>query len=222
MRTPRAAALAGILFGVLLSTALVLVRLSVPDSPNDAVAWVADGSKRRMVLFALNLLPFAGISFLWFIGVVRSRIGAAEDRLFSTVFLGSGLLFVAMLFVAGAISGGLILAPGEQVVDQVWPYGRRVAFSLISVYAMRMAAVFTLSTTTIATRLHLAPRWLSVWGFATGAFLMFTIGILPWIELVFPIWVLVFSIHILVVSFRSGHVDVDPDAEPDAAPAPAS
>ena len=221
MRTPRAAALAGILFGVLLSTALILVRLSVPDSPNDAGAWVADGSKRRSVLFALNLLPFAGIAFLWFIGVVRARIGAAEDRLFSTVFLGSGLLFVAMLFVAGAISGGLVLAPGEQTVDEVWPYGRRVAFSLISVYSMRMAAVFTISTTTIATRLHLAPRWLSVWGFATGLFLMFTIGVLPWIELVFPVWVLVFSLHILVVSFRTGPADADPDARPDAGATPA-
>jgi hypothetical protein len=204
MRTPRAAAVAGILFGVLLSTALVLLRMSVPQDPDSAGDWLADGSKRRTVLFALNLLPFAGISFLWFIGVVRSRIGAAEDRLFSTVFLGSGLLFVAMLFVAGAVSGGLVLPPDEGVSEDLWPYGRRVAFSLLSVYSMRMAAVFTISTTTIATRLHLAPRWLSVWGFATGGLLLFTIGLVPWVELVFPLWVLVFSTHILVVSFRPG------------------
>lgn len=33
----------------------------------------------------------AGIAFLWFIGVIRDRSGAHEDRFFATVFLGSGL-----------------------------------------------------------------------------------------------------------------------------------
>ena len=54
----------------------------------------------------MNLIPFAGIAFLWFIGVLRDRIGEREDRFFATVFLGSGLLFVAMLFVAAAIAAG--------------------------------------------------------------------------------------------------------------------
>ena len=56
---------------------------------------------------ALNLVPFAGIAFLWFIGVLRDRIGEREDRFFATVFLGSGLLFVAMIFVAAGIGGAL-------------------------------------------------------------------------------------------------------------------
>ncbi len=54
---------------------------------------------------SLNLVPFAGIAFLWFIGVLRDRIGEREDRFFATVFLGSGLLFVAMMFVAVAVAG---------------------------------------------------------------------------------------------------------------------
>jgi len=45
-------------------------------------------------------LPFAGIAFLWFIGVLRDRLGELEDRFFATVFLGSGLLFLAMLFAS--------------------------------------------------------------------------------------------------------------------------
>jgi hypothetical protein len=60
------------------------------------------------VAIALNLVPFAGIAFLWFVGVLRDRIGEREDRFFATVFLGSGLLFVAMIFVSAAIAGGLI------------------------------------------------------------------------------------------------------------------
>ena len=49
---------------------------------------------------ALNIIPFAGIAFLWFMGVLRDRFGQQEDRFFATVFLGSGLLFLAMLFAA--------------------------------------------------------------------------------------------------------------------------
>ncbi len=67
-----------------------------------------DPARRRAVVIALNLVPFAGIAFLWFIGVVRDRIGQREDRFFASVFLGSGLLFVAMLFAAAAFAGGLI------------------------------------------------------------------------------------------------------------------
>jgi hypothetical protein len=202
IRTPRAAAIAGILFSVLLATAFVFVRLAVPRDPEDAGRWLTDGSKRDLVIVALNLLPFAGIAFLWFIGVVRDRIGQAEDRFFATVFLGSGLLFIAMLFATGATAGGLVLTASERPAAGVWSFGRRIIYTLFNVYAMRMAAVFTISTTTIATRLKLAPRWLTVLGLATGAILLFTAGVVPWIELVFPTWVLLFSVHILVWSFR--------------------
>ena len=147
-------------------------------------------------------MPFAGIAFLWFIGVVRDQIGAGEDRLFATVFLGSGLLFIAMLFAGGAAAGGLLLSAEGQPTVEVWSFGRRMTQSLFIVYAMRMAAVFTISTTTIASRLGLAPRWLTIFGFASGLVLMFTLGLFRWVELVFPAWVLVVSLHILFVSFR--------------------
>ena len=95
LRTPRAAAFAGIAFSVLFTVALVLVRAAVPADPSDAGRWLTDGSRREAVLLALGLVPFAGIAFLWFVGVLRDRVGEAEDRFFATVFLGSGLLFVA-------------------------------------------------------------------------------------------------------------------------------
>src|SRR6478735_9229638 len=210
IRTPRAAAVAGIVFSLLLTVAFVLVRLALPSHPNDAGDWLTDGRKKDALVLALNLLPFAGIAFLWFIGVVRDRIGAGEDRFFATVFLGSGLLFIAMLFAGGAVAGGLILSANGQQSDDVWSFGRRVTHTLFNVYAMRMAAIFTISTTTIATRLGLAPRWLSVLGLTTGVILMFAVGLVAWVELLFPVWVLVFSLHILVVSFRSPTANVQP------------
>ena len=107
-----------------------------------------------------------------------------------------------MLFATGAVAGGLVLTASERPGAGVWSFGRRTIYTLFSVYAMRMAAVFTISTTTIATRLRIAPRWLTVLGAATGAILLLSAGSVPWIELVFPTWVFVFSVHILIVSFR--------------------
>jgi hypothetical protein len=196
------AAVAGIIFSVLLTTAMVLMRVAIPTDPSDAVEWLVDGSKRDAVVIALNTLPFAGIAFLWFIGVVRDRIGQGEDRFFATVFLGSGLLFVAMLFASGAVAGGLVLSADAHVAPGVWSFARRVALLLLTVYAMRMAAVFAISTSTIAHRLGLAPRWLTALGGVTGAVLLLTVGFIPWLEIIFPAWVFVFSLHTLVASFR--------------------
>ena len=130
LTTPRAAAVAGILFSVLLIICLVLIRISVPADPRDAGAWLA-GSGTNVAL-ALNLLPFSGVAFLWFIGVVRDRLGEYEDRLFSTVFLGSGLLFLAMLFTSAATAGGVITAfqtMPQQIIDTgLYGYGRATTY----------------------------------------------------------------------------------------------
>ncbi len=191
---------------MLLTTAIVLLRRSVPSDPAAAGDWLTNRTKRNSVLLALNLLPFAGIAFLWFIGVVRDRIGDREDRFFATVFLGSGLLFLAMLFASAATASGLVLTAGGSAgipSAGVWSFGRRATYTLLTVYAMRMAAVFTISTTTIVARLKLVPRWLVLLGFATAAVLLVSSGIVPWLELIFPAWVLVLSINILVVANRS-------------------
>ena len=98
MKTPHAAAIAGIIFSLLFITSLLLIWVSIPDNPLGPATEVI--SHLKTISFSLNLLPFAGIAFLWFIAVVRDRLGELEDRFFATVFLGSGLLFIAMVFSA--------------------------------------------------------------------------------------------------------------------------
>ena len=83
LKTPRSAAIAGILFSVLLITGVVLLRLSIRAGPLETGAWLKTSSNK--VALALNLVPFAGIAFLWFIGVLRDRLGELEDRFFATV-----------------------------------------------------------------------------------------------------------------------------------------
>jgi hypothetical protein len=208
LRAPRAAAVAGIVFSVLLAVALVLIRVSVPSDASEAGRWLTDAGRRRAVTVALNLVPFAGIAFLWFIGVVRDRIGQHEDRLFATVFLGSGLLFIGMLFVAAAVAGGLLADPaiqaGRTPSPGSWRQGRNISLIVLNTYAMRMGAVFILSTTTIALRTGIVPRWLGLGGYVVAVTLLIGVGFSGWVNLVLPVWVFVLSVHILVFSLRAG------------------
>jgi hypothetical protein len=206
LRTPRAAAVAGILFSLLLGLALVLITISSPADPATVGAWLTYSTRRGTIAVALNLVPFAGIAFLWFIGVVRDRIGQLEDRFFASVFLGSGLLFVAMLFAAAALAGGLIadeaLRSGAAPGSDILALGRQITGSLVHVYAMRMAGVFTMSAATILLRTRVGPRWIGILGIAVAAVLLVSVGLTPWVDLLFPAWILLLSLDILRTGLR--------------------
>jgi hypothetical protein len=196
-RTRRAAAIAGIVFGVLLITAMVMARIALEEGSLESLE--NDAGRRRLIRFSLNLVPFAGIAFLWFIGVIREQIGVVEDRLFSTVFLGSGLLFLAMMFSGTVTSTSLLeMLAGRTPNIDIWAYGRSSTQVLISVYAMRMAAVFTLSVSTLGLRTAAIPRWVSFLGYAVALVLLVAAGEHKWTQLVFPAWVLLLSVVILV------------------------
>src|SRR5690348_11792997 len=132
LKTPKAAAIAGILFSVLLILAVWLLRISVPDDPQESGSWL--NSNSSTVALAVNIVPFAGIAFLWFIGVLRDRLGEREDKFFATVFFGSGLLFLAMLFAAAAIAGALIIsfeaAPAELINSATFHFARAAAYNM--------------------------------------------------------------------------------------------
>jgi hypothetical protein len=205
LKAPRAAAIAGLVFSILLVISLVLIRVSVPITPGDAGTWLSSSGKS--VSLALSLLPFAGIAFLWFIGVLRDRMGAQEDRFFATVFLGSGLLFLAMMFASFAVAGGLMMAyraiPGKLPDHGVYTFARTVAYEFGNVYAIRMAGVFMISTCTLAIRIGMFPRWMAFLGYALALLLLLSPGRLSWGPLVFPLWVLVISVYVLLANLRS-------------------
>jgi hypothetical protein len=161
-RSRRSAALTGIVFAVLLLAAMTMMRVAL--SEDSVRSFQSDAQRRTLIRFSLSLVPFAGIAFLWFIGV-REQIGAVEDRLFSTVFLGSGLLFLAMLFEGAVTSTALMeMLSGSNVNADVYAFGRSSTQALISVYAMRMAAVFTLSVSTLGLRRSAILRWVCLLG----------------------------------------------------------
>jgi hypothetical protein len=199
LTTPRAAAIAGILFSILMITSLVLIWITVPFDPlEDGSLLSANWNK---VSLALNLVPFAGIAFLWFIGVVRDRLGQAEDRFFATVFLGSGLLFLAMLFASTAVAGGTIrmygMAPSQIVESGLYTFGRTVTNEIMNVFTMKMAGVFMMTTCTLSLRTRILPRWMVILGFILALFLLLSLGFINWASIVFPLWILLISVHFL-------------------------
>ena len=205
LKTPRAAAVAGVVFSVLLVAALWLLRRSIPADPRESGSWIATGAAE--VALALNLIPFAGIAFLWFIGVLRDRSGVLEDRFFATVFLGSALLFLGMLFVGAAVIGAIVLVatiePNALINSTTFHFARATAYNIMNVYAIKMAGVFMISTSTVALYTAFAPRWIAFLGYILALTLLLGSYYISWSVVMLPAWVFLISIHILIDNFRT-------------------
>jgi hypothetical protein len=212
LKTPRAAALAGVLFALLFGAVIVLIRLRMPEGVGDSVAWLANDDSS--ITTAAVLMPFAGISFLWFIGVVRDGFDRYEDRFFASVFFGSGLLFLGMMFVATAVAAALV-SINAGVVDptvhaEVVDFGKMIVLTASKTYGLRMAAVFMISAATIWLRTGLMPKWLTLLTYLVALAVLVASDLSMWLTIAFPIWVLVVSGMFLV---RAGVIDIDGDDE---------
>lgn len=202
LKAPPAAAIAGILFAILFAASVSLIRVNMPVDLSEGSSWIK--SVYWPLRVALVLMPFAVIAFLWFVAVIRDRLGEHEDQFFSTVFLGSGLLFLAMVCISMAIAGGIVIVlntNAEQGLNQdAIIFGRAVMLQISNVYALRMAAVFMTSTATLWLRTGLMPRWLIVVTYLLALLLLVVISLNLWVTLVFPAWVFFISVRLLVMN----------------------
>jgi len=191
LRAPWAASIAGLLFSVLFTAALVLVR-SQPEQT---------GQNTAIMIGGLYLAPFAGIMFLWFVAVIRDQIGEREDRFFATVFFGSGLLFVALLFTTAAVVSTpttIVELLGEtQLSAEGQAILRGLAYTLLFAMSTRAAAIFMIATAVIGMKSGVFPRWFTLVGYLLGLVLLVAVSFLDWFILVLPAWVAVVSLFIL-------------------------
>ena len=191
LRAPWAASIAGILFSVMFTAALVLVR-SQPEQT---------GQNTAIMIGGLYLAPFAGIMFLWFVAVIRDQIGEREDRFFATVFFGSGLLFVALLFTTAAVVSTpttIVELLGEtQLSAEGQAILRGLAYTLLFAMSTRAAAIFMIATAVIGMKSGVFPRWFTLVGYLLGLVLLVAVSFLDWVILVLPAWVAVVSLFIL-------------------------
>jgi len=213
VRTSRAAGIAGLLFAVLFVASILLLRNHpAPGSSADEIrAWYLRDSSKQVALVGLYLAPFAGIAFLWFIAVIRQHLGDREDKFFGTVFLGSGLLFVAMMFAAAAAAGSPLAAVKFQDAPVPSPDAvvalRGLAYTFLYVYGIRAAGVFVISVSTVGLRTAALPRWLVFCGYAFALVMLLSVSFFHFVVLLFPLWVAAVSIVILLTR-------PDQDAEP--------
>jgi hypothetical protein len=209
LRSPRSAAAAGIVFSLLAFASLVTIHVARPKKPADSADLLTSSPQRELILIGLSLLPFAAVAFLWFVGVIRERIGEREDKFFGTVFLGSGLLFVGVLLVGEAVTAGMVLNIQPDSAQSLsltppewWSFAHNISSELTEA-ALQMAGVFTTATATLLWRTGAAPRWLTLSGTIVAILLFFSLYLFSWIGLLFPIWILVLSLYILVAARRA-------------------
>ena len=204
--TPLAGAVAGILFAVLFTVSVAIIVTSMHELPADTGSWLDTDAGRFK--FAVGLMPFAGLFFLWFIAVARERLGRHEDQFFATVFLGSGLLFLAMIFAAAASAGAIAATytsdPSAFTSSTTYTYARQMVAQIFTVYALRMAAVFLISQATLWLRTGVMPKYLAYPTYVVALVLLFVTTQAIWVVLVFPAWVFLISVYILVTHLRSG------------------
>jgi hypothetical protein len=211
LKTPRSAAIAGIIFAVLYGASMVLLNVSLSHETATGLARMV--TDPRTVALALNLIPYAGIAFLWFIGVIRDLLSENEDRLFATVFLGSGLLFLALTFIGAALAAGLLsaFAIGSSVLVQsdVMIYGSSVVYNIFNIYAVRMSGVFMISLATIWLRTGVMHRGWVFLTYVLALVLLVSIDYSFWVILILPGWVLVISVYILIRNIHHRPRDSD-------------
>jgi hypothetical protein len=168
------------------------------DPPSSA-GWLTEHASR--VQLAASLVPFAGIAFLWFIGVIRDQLGSREDQFFASVFLGSGLVLLGGLFLWIAVIGAVLASanadPSDWGGSSAYLFGASMIDVASGVVVLRMAGVFMFSTATIWLRTRTMPRWLVVLSCVLGLALLVGGPSLGTFRLVFPAWVLVVSILVL-------------------------
>ncbi len=218
-RSPRAAAIAGVVFAVLFSVSLILIRFALTGAAAEGEVWLTE--RAGWFEFAIFLMPFAGIAFLWFIAVVRSLLGRFEDQFYATVMLGAGLIFLAMVFVAAGVAGGILVSYTRNPVtfggSVSYDFARDVVAQIFTIYAVRMAAVFVMSLATLWLRTKVVPRWLAFLSFAVALVLLFVVTQSIWVVLAFPAWVLLVSTYILITTFRRRHEAPEDGVAPRAA-----
>ena len=203
-RSIESVAVAGLIFAVLSFISLILLNpqpnFSAPDS--EITAWYSDPTNRTSLTVGLTLATVAAISFLWFIAVIRRRVGDREDRFFATVFFGSGILLTGVYLVGAAVLASpaitVDLADGRVPDASVLAALNGLGKGLLLIVLNKVQAVFVISTSALAFRTNTFSRWLSYTGYGMGLIMFLWPIISEPIGLAFPVWVGILSVALLV------------------------
>jgi hypothetical protein len=198
-----AAAVAGIICAIGWSLSLRGL-LSAPDigaSDREINRYYADPSNATAALVWLQVLILSTIAFLWFVGVVRGRIGDREPKLFGTVFLSSSILLAALLFLGATLlaAPAVLVAVGDTAPDPGSTALMRAAAAVVlSVFMPRVATLVMFSTASLGRATGGLPRWLVMTTYAIGVFELVNVTVATPTVFLVPAWVGLVSVVLLL------------------------
>ena len=152
-------------------------------------------------MLAFNLVVFAMIGFIWFVAVIRHRIGDREPRFFATIFFGGGILYAALTLVGAAVLAAplvLIEVGGQDPDPAVAATMRSFAVTILAGATPRVQALVVFSTATLGRLTETLPRWLVLLSYVFGLALFVTVTFFTPGIYMFPTWVAVVSVAILI------------------------
>lgn len=201
--TPAAGAIAGMLFAVLYSASMLIIMTTMARI-NSTGSSLESGLPAFDL--ALGLIPFAGLFFLWFVAVARQHLGRFEDQFFATIFMGSGYIFLALTFAAAALAGASLASAQQDPAfasSDTYNFARLTVAQILTVFVPKMLGVFALSQSVLWLTTRVMPRWMGLVAVLVAFILLLGLAQTSWIVLLFPTWVILVSVYILVDHFRS-------------------
>ncbi|MFE2994479.1 hypothetical protein ACFXG4_05635 [Nocardia sp. NPDC059246] len=192
----------GIVFALLAFIAVEMLRGLPGWSADHATVeqWFGMAGHRNQLTAVVLIMVMASIALLWFIGTIRRRIGRAEDQLFATVFLGSGLILITVLLTAVAafaVPATLAQQVSAKAAADAYPVGHGLGMILMTIVAPRIAAVFMLSLANLARITGAFPKWLTILSTVAALFMLVAVTVSIHIAWILPTWCLVVSVVIM-------------------------
>ena len=169
-------------------------------------AFYGGGGGDTLTVLGLYIVPFAGIACLWHMIATRTLLQVRRPLSWTEVphwlHLAASVIFVCLLFAGTAAVGAVALLteftsgplPGPDVARALSSLG----YALVFVYGVRAAGLYMFTTTGLMRTTQLLPRPLVLLSYLAAAFLLLSVTFHPAILLVFPGWVLMVSIVLLV------------------------
>jgi hypothetical protein len=198
----------GVAFSGLLVLGLVLVARIPGLGASDAeyAAFYAGGGGDTLAMVGLYIVPFAGIACLWHMIATRTLLQVRRPQSWTQIshwlHLAAGVIFICMLFAGAASAGAVELVTRFSDSPPLAPDVARglsaVGYTLVFVYGVRAAGMYMITTTGLAGSAGVLPRPVALLSYLLAAFLLVSTTFHPAILLVFPAWVLLISILLLV------------------------
>lgn len=215
-----AAAVAGIVCAIGWSLSLrgLLGAPGIGASEGEISRFYSDRANGTVAVVWLQILVISTLAFLWFVGVVRGRLGAREPRLFGTVFFGASILLAGLLFVGATFlaAPSVLVVVGDSVpAPEAVSVMRAGAAVALSVCAPRLATLVMFSVASLGRATGALPRWLVWLTYAVGVVEFVNVSISTPTIYVLPAWIALVSVVLLVRRPPQG-LELQPSAEPAA------